>query len=244
MKTAHTTQHYGVFDDTLSGSMDPLHDYVRRMPLRSPHAHAYQRVWEIDDGAPMLGPPVYALADRRRAVVRTPQTEKLTFFPTQSPIDAVLSKLLRSAKRFEPWVGVKGEDWIGVSARLAVYPANSGLAWHDDVGPYSGAFNLYIHPHWEFDWGGELMFLDGAASRRRRHAIPEPTRRSDPLRGRALHPREYTRSAGSFVVPVPNRLVILSSGTTHRVGRVRPAAGRIPRIAVSGFFIRPGQGLA
>ena len=45
---------------------------------------------------------------------------------------------------------------------------------------------------------------------------------------------------GSFVMPKPNRLVIIAGGVPHSVARVRPAAGRKVRASISGFFREKG----
>lgn len=245
MRVSSRSDQHGVFDDVLSGeARDALLAYARTVPLGSPHAEGYQRVWSFEDGAPWFGPAAVAYTsaqERRRRKRVAPPEAAAGLYPTETAVDLVLDRLLRSARRLEPWIGKRGEEWIGIAARLAVYPQGTGLSWHDDAQIYSGAFTYYLHPEWAFEWGGELMLLDGPPDRRLAHRIPPRDRPSDPLRGRCLPSEAYTRTEGRFVVPVPNRLVVLRGGVTHGVNPVKPAAGRVPRMAISGFFVSPGS---
>jgi hypothetical protein len=243
MQTTIENRNYAVYDRVLANWLTPMQDYARRIPLAFAHSRTYDRIWSFDDGMPVFGPPAYALVHRRRRSRASAVESRGRLYPTRTPIDLVLRRILRSASRFSPWVGEPGIDWVGISARLAIYPPNSCLSWHDDEAAYTGAFNMYVHPSWDFDWGGELMLLDGEPVPSRKRAIPEPERLCDPLRGRALAPEQYARSSGTFIVPVPNRLVVFRSGLCHQINRVRGAAGRVPRMAISGFFVRPGFGL-
>ena len=44
---------------------------------------------------------------------------------------------------------------------------------------------------------------------------------------------------GEYVVPKPNRLVVVKAGTSHRINTVHAASGENVRISVAGFFVRP-----
>jgi Rps23 Pro-64 3,4-dihydroxylase Tpa1-like proline 4-hydroxylase len=44
---------------------------------------------------------------------------------------------------------------------------------------------------------------------------------------------------GRFVMPRPNRLVILAGGVSHMIAPVSPAAGHHVRGSIAGFFVTP-----
>jgi len=48
------------------------------------------------------------------------------------------------------------------------------------------------------------------------------------------------RGIGSYILPKPNRLVVIKGGTPHAIAKVRASAGRHVRASVGGFFKRPG----
>lgn len=73
-------------------------------------------------------------------------------------------------------------------------------------GDYAGAFIYYAHQRWETDWGGEFMIAD-----------------------------EVTQS-GQYIVPVPNRLIVLNGGVRHCIKKVERAAGDACRQTLTGFF--------
>lgn len=42
-----------------------------------------------------------------------------------------------------------GEDWNAFSLTTFLYPAGSGLGWHEDDAQYKGAYIFYAHPRME-----------------------------------------------------------------------------------------------
>ena len=65
-----------------------------------------------------------------------------------------------------------------------------------------------------------------------RHAIVPPS--LDPGTVDAL---VCERSVGEYVMACPNRLVVVKSGTPHRVAPVDAAAGENVRCSIAGFFV-------
>lgn len=53
-----------------------------------------------------------------------------------------------------------GEDWNAFSLTTFLYPAGSGLGWHEDDAQYKGAYIFYAHPEWKPNWGGELCVIN------------------------------------------------------------------------------------
>ena len=46
---------------------------------------------------------------------------------------------------------------------------------------------------------------------------------------------------GHFIMPKPNRLVVMKTGNPHMINKVQPAAGDHVRASVTLFLIRPGK---
>lgn len=177
--------------------------------------------WKLDDGVPYGG----------QEIVTPPRDEELTepapnTFPSGTALDHVIEAVLGAAGDATDLIG---DEWAHATARAYAYPRGTALSWHgDDSSVYDGAYIYYAHPHWNAHWGGELLVAD----------VDE----SDlPVMGHRFDDEEYSRSlmesgAGHFVLPKPNRLVLLGAAP-HMVAPVRDAAGSHVRASVSGFFL-------
>lgn len=179
--------------------------------------------WKLDDGTPLGG----------EEIVTPPRDEELTTtpdegtFPSGTALDHVVEAVLGSVAEASDLVG---ERWSRLTARAYVYGRGSGLSWHgDDSSAYDGAYIYYAHPRWNAHWGGELLVADadGAAGA--------------PIMGHRFDDEAYSEwlmesGAGHFVLPRPNRLVLLGSAP-HMIAPVRDAAGSHVRASVSGFFL-------
>ncbi len=185
--------------------------------------------WKLSDGQALGGHEILT-PTRDEELVHDP--DQPYRYPTESPIDAVLTALLSDPETYE---GVVGDDWSRLSARAYVYPGGSALSWHkDDHELYAGAFIYYAHPVWNAHWGGELL-------------VAEESEDSDdsedlPIMGYRFETESYSEQlmesgVGRFVMPKPNRLVILG-GAPHAIAPVTHAAGQNVRASVSGFFLR------
>lgn len=118
-----------------------------------------------------------------------------------------------------------------LSLRFHIYPTGAGLGWHDD-GDCAGAFIYYAHPSWEPDWGGELLIANSRAE-----ASVEDGSETDAEWKLFRGDRRFRSiESGSFVLPVPDRLVLIRSGVEHAITPVRASAGDHFRASVSGFF--------
>ncbi len=180
--------------------------------------------WKLQDGVPLGGQEIVT-PTRDEELVHDPEHPER--YPSDTPLDAVISELLVSADEYEDIIG---DDWARLSARAYVYPSGTGLSWHrDDSDLYAGAFIYYAHPHWNAHWGGELLIAD-------------ETDEELPIMAYRFENEDYSEQllehgAGRFIMPKPNRLVILS-GAAHAVAPVSSAAGQNVRASVSGFFLR------
>ncbi len=181
--------------------------------------------WKTDDGAPLGGDAI--VTPPRDAELSAPG-ERPDRFPSGTALDHVVGAVLGLVESLAPVVGT---EWAHVTARPYVYPAGSALSWHgDDTAHYTGAFIYYAHPRWNAHWGGELLLAD---------VDPHDDL---PIMAHRFDDEEYSEAllahgAGRFVMPKPNRLVVLGNAP-HMVAPVRAAAGSNVRASVSGFFLR------
>jgi hypothetical protein len=135
--------------------------------------------------------------------------------PTSTAHDAVLAAIAERASLIAGLVGAPGEDWVAIASKVYAYPCRAKANWHTDSGPYSGAFVFYAHDAWDKNWGGQFLF-------------------GDEQRSKEVAPHE-----GHFLTPIPNRLVVIKSGTPHMVANVSAVAGARSRLSLAGFFVRP-----
>ena len=181
--------------------------------------------WKFDDGAPMGGDEI--VTPPRDADLETGDGQPGQF-PSGTALDHVLAAVLGHAATFAPLVGT---EWAHVTARTYVYPTGSALSWHgDDTALYAGAYIYYAHPDWNAHWGGELLLAETSAA----DDLPIMAHRFDD-EGYSASLMEH--GEGRFVMPKPNRLVVLGNAP-HMVSPVRAAAGSNVRASVSGFFLR------
>jgi len=171
--------------------------------------------WKLDDGVPLGGK-------------ETSIPKKGGKLKGEAALSSLMNQLLEKKELHERLVD---DRWERIVARPYVYERDTGLSWHvDDHELYAGAFIYYAHPVWNAHWGGELLVAetDGAEL---------------PIMGYRFETDPYSEQlmdvgCGNFIMPKPNRLVILS-GAPHMIARVNPAAGANVRATVAGFFIRP-----
>ena len=180
--------------------------------------------WKLADGVPLGGNEIVT-PPRDEELLHKPEEPQR--YPSNTAIDAVITALLAESETYSEIVG---DDWARISARAYVYAQGSALSWHrDDSELFTGAFIYYAHPHWNAHWGGELL-------------LAEDTDADLPIMGHRFETEAFSEAllengAGRYVMPKPNRLVILG-GAPHAVAPVSAAAGSNVRASVSGFFLR------
>ena len=180
--------------------------------------------WKLGDGVPLGGQEIVT-PTRDEELVHDPEQPQR--YPSNTAIDGVISALLADS---DTYADVVGDDWARISARAYVYSQGSSLSWHrDDSDLYTGAFIYHAHPHWNAHWGGELLVADG-------------TDEDLPIMGHRFETESYSEGllesgSGRFVMPKPNRLVILG-GAPHAIAPITSAAGSNIRASVTGFFLR------
>ena len=177
--------------------------------------------WKLDDGVPLGGQEI--------VLPRQQQPKQ----PEPSPLEQLVAAILSKPDQHRELIG---DNWDRISARPYVYPQGTGLSWHvDDHELYAGAFIYYAHPHWNAHWGGELLVAESDPETEQEHGeLPIMAHRfeTEPYSERLLD-----MGCGNFIMPKPNRLVLLA-GAPHMVARINPAAGAAVRASVAGFFLR------
>jgi Rps23 Pro-64 3,4-dihydroxylase Tpa1-like proline 4-hydroxylase len=140
-----------------------------------------------------------------------------------------------------------------LSLMVHCYQAGAEIGWHRDSGVLA-AYTFYCHQDWHPMWGGNLMVASDKTvwDRIRLNSEPLPGTDLKDSFGELYQTKGVTfdhsiekkvilnPGLGSFVMPKPNRLVLLSSRVFHKVERVDMAAGSNSRVSLTGFFVDPG----
>ena len=239
MNATYADEQIAVFDDVLSPEdFRSFWAFCQKETWEGVHARQRLGVFRLDDGEPLWGGQVaWPSVDLDGLLPPELDLSKapLKFYPTRKAIDPVLEAIKARCPQVEKLIGKEGEDWAGINVRPYIYPRGTGVSWHADNGPYSGAVIYYAHPEWNVLWGGELLVADPS------------TKLLNPPEG-GIHHRldnrveneELLRSGlGRYVMPKPNRLVFIAPGHRHMIAKVTPAAGNHARVSVAGFFVTP-----
>lgn len=153
-----------------------------------------------------------------------------------TPHFAVFDDFLKASELRELWRELRGEDYVFINKDVweRVYGLFDGRPL---MGPGAiageGASDEQRYPTGRADpgWGGELLIGSDHTSRRRPRASSATVFNK---RSAAID----SMSLGAFVVPLPNRMVIVKSGVPHRINTVDRSAGAHLRTSVAGFFVR------
>jgi 2OG-Fe(II) oxygenase superfamily len=237
--TQPSVQPFVVIDDFLSADLQKhiwLYFQVEnfaRVDVSSPTGQ-----WAWHDGAALRGPTIGF------------KTKWHVQYPTGTAVDALMEALVEQEERLRPALGKYASDWDDFSASPALYPSGAGLSWHRDAENNAGSFVYYVHPHWNVEWGGELllghpaqMTIPAAQGPFFNPAPPDladdgPSWLNSHLENEQASQTLLAVGAGSFVMPKPNRLVVIRGGLPHKIAKVSPAAGSYLRASITGFFKR------
>ena len=148
-------------------------------------------------------------------------------------MDSLTEAIMDNMHLAKQWVGRRNRDWQWFFLRPYAFPAGAGLSWHTDGANGSGAFVYYVHPHWNVQWGSELLI------------IPQTYTQLPPL---GSNDRSFDNSwentmlmktgIGEFIFPKTNRIIFLRGGTYHAIRKVDVAAGQNVRCTIAGLFLR------
>jgi len=215
---------YIVIDDLLSlESLRELRSHLKNEPFFFDNAFEWKKVWHPLDGQVLVTAPA-SYGDTGRS--STP-------YPTRTPLD-LFFEAMRSHEADVARVLRRTPEQIKYVASAYLYRAGWGLSWHNDAGPYCGAFAYYIHEEWRGNWGGELMIHPDERLHEPRHgSIDLGYAQGGGFRDPAFSPH----GRGDFIMPLPNRLVVMSEGLIHAINPVSAKAGENLRFSVAGFFL-------
>ena len=126
------------------------------------------------------------------------------------------------------------------------YRAGAELSWHIDAMQFKGAYSFYAHKEWSHTWGGNLL-LASPDTKFDVFTDPGPDIVAEGLydwSGRTVHwfDIEHERKQvlnpgfGTYIAPLPNRIVLSKTRVVHHVERIDQAAGDHFRISLTGFF--------
>ena len=226
-----------IFDNFLSEQeKDLVWSYIQSEEFHFVHQKKWVKAFRLNDGEPLWGPPY--LSDPY-----TPDTQSQVY-PSKKGIDLVIQKLKSILPDAGSLIGKQGEDWAYFFARAYLYPRGAGLSWHrDNENHVRGAFVYYAHPYWNPQWGGELLISSPQTARLEfpKKALYEG---GEKYLGSHLDNTFETEALmeeglGNYILPKPNRLVLMSSGVLHCIKRVDANAGDHVRATIQGFFQDP-----
>jgi hypothetical protein len=236
MKTLVEDDQIAVYDDFLpTRDLRALQDAAQKQPFKFQHVPEIKPVYLLGGGSGLESSNVVRLSGSRSKLLpreRFPADADLPYFlyPTNGPIDRLLDQVAAVARRVPRLVGREKSDWVALSAKTLLYPANTGLQWHDDAAFYRGAFTFYYHPEWNALWGGELL----VAAQDERIPSWKPRHLFD---NRLTSAALLRQGIGRYVMPLPNRLVLIGPRVYHMIARVTASAGDHLRASVAGFFV-------
>lgn len=225
MTNSAPRQRYAVIDNFMDDDeLEKLRNYLKAEPFFFDNSFEWKKVWHPLDGQVLVTSPVsYGKTGRGSNV-----------YPTGTAFDLFFDAMRNQMPEIERIVGRSARK-IKFVASSYLYRAGWGLSWHNDAGPYCGAFAFYIHEHWRGNWGGELMIHP-----EERLFTPQPG--SVDLgyaQGGGFEQAAFSPSGrGEFVMPLPNRLVLMGEGLLHAINPVSVKAGENMRFSVAGFFLR------
>lgn len=221
MKIVTQTEKYMVIDEFLDrDTFDQITTYCQEQDYEFKNAVTWDKVWRTGDGRPLIQREKI-IFNRRFSI---DPDNPASIFAAQ--LNALVSQKVNFIKK----------TWNSFSCVSSIYPADTALSWHDDGKDKLGAYSYYTHPSWNVLWGGELQIAD--------HAPIESLGKDNTVtaNNQSLHNRvenEFLMEIGSgvYIMPKPNRLVLLAPKTLHMVRRVDKNAGNNCRMSLQGFFI-------
>jgi hypothetical protein len=223
-----------VIDDFLSeGQFDLLWNSFQVQEFKSVDSRGVQIHWGLDNQQVLKGPNV-GMKHKLEAQ-----------YPTETPIDFLFSEILKNKQSFEVNWGRFDRDWNDLTAFMMLYRPGSGLTWHRDLKGFAGSYTFYAHPYWNVEWGGELFAIESTDYAEESGAFFHKLRSvsgasfkeasSSHLENEDANEVLMEIGHGRFVLPKPNRMVIIRGGVPHAVNKVNLNAGRSVRASVSGF---------
>lgn len=211
-----------------------LWNYIQSENFSPVHSEGWAKAFRLNDGSPFRAEPSISHPRKDKHSAST--------FPTGKGIDLFIDALRNKTEDIKEYAGKHGIDWEFFFARPYIYPVGSGLSWHTD-GKFeiSAAYVFYCHPEWKASWGAELLVDDSGDFSQ---GYPLKQTNLDQHENVGFHIDQAAvdehllgKGCGHYVLPKPNRLVVIKPNTLHRIKPVDPAAGDNIRSSITGFFM-------
>ena len=251
MKVVFECPQFLVLDDFLEeAAAEQMWRWFQVAPFFANDMRGLHGAWRLDDGRVFRGPDVYFGEVAQQVAAAN---EGAFAHPTGTALDLLVEAFASCSAVYSEVVGRQGDDWRTLAMAPRLYERGSSLYWHRDTPAIvTGSCTYYAHPEWNVQWGGELYIAHPSAL-----AIPEANGPSmispKEVMGRGMvqlsghldktevNDALMEAGMGYYVMPKPNRLVIMKTGNPHMITAVKPAAGDHIRASVTMFLIRPGQ---
>ena len=215
MKCTLKTEQVAVFDDLFEP--DRFRHFVQffnTLDFRFRHSEGWFKVWKISDGSILSGKEL--------------QASRAPFNSGMDWVHYMVTALAQSHAK--DICGEFGKDYHEVIYTPYVYPVGTRISWHDDHG-YSAACIFYCHPVWHPEWGGELQL---AKTDEFSECVEDPL--DDQVQRKYIPKLLNKHGYGTYISPLPNRMVFTKGGVWHAINRVDKIAGDSARHSVVAFF--------
>lgn len=189
-----------------------LYLYASSLEYRTAYSSTKEAVWKGDNmNDPGISQNiVWTRINKYKSLLCS--IDGISLFPTGTITDLAIARIHEILGETPMFHGSQ-DDWAGSLTSFCKYGTGNKLGWHDDGASYIGAFSYYIHPSWEKEWGGELLY--------KRTGFRD-------------------ENACGIISPKPNRLVILKSPLEHAISTVT-SPELIYRLTLTGFIFKSSR---
>lgn len=235
MKIVLKTDQFIVIDDLLDvADFELIWNQFQSTEFEFIQSRKWIKINRLLDGNPLYGK---VMLSERTSFDNAPYT-----YPSKTGMDILCSALLSNLDEFEYLIGKHLIDWQYFFVRPYLYPAGTGLSWHDDYGKNSGSYVFFVHQTWNVQWGGELLVSESSCDDMKRHKSATNKFSEMSFLGPYIDNSDENlmllkSGYGQFIQPKPNRLVVLRSGVQHMIKKVELSAGHNCRCSFAGFFV-------
>ena len=133
--------------------------------------------------------------------------------------------------------------------RCHAYPVGSKNPWHYDLG--FSTYTYYLHKEWKVNWDSTLLILPRDSAEYKQvmdlmdgtvhyDIYKEQNSPMEMFEQKHKYDNIMDVGHGTFVMPKPNRLVLIKHDTIHGINRVDSDAGENVRVTLTGAVAEQG----